>query len=500
MDPSRTPVIVGAGQVTNHIQNVETDHRPPLDLILDAARAALADAQMSSPLTGVDLLSIAKIIGWNYLDPTADVAAGLGLTAARRDYTAFGGNSPQRLVNEAAAAIGAGEIESALLLGGEAFASRRKAHRIGFKLPWPKDEVPDRAAEYTGGCTPYELSHGLILPTQNFAMFENALRARAGESIAEHQRKLGEQCAAFSRVAARHPNAWFPQARTAEEIRTVTDVNRMVAFPYPKYMCAVLEVDQAAGVLVCSAAKAQALGIPEDRWVYVWGGADYPDGEFMTTKVNYHTSPAARACGAQALAQAGMSIDDVKYVDLYSCFPCVPQLGARELGLADRPWDALTLTGGLPYFGGPGNNYSMHAVATLVDRLREDPDATGLIYAIGYWAAKQSVGVYGGRPQPAGYAPVDPAPYAAQLAAEQPPPFTETPDGRVTVETYSVAHGRSGEPETGFVFGRLDDGTRCFGVTGDAAMLEWMETHEAVGAAGHMRAQDGRTRFELTEG
>ncbi len=502
MDRSRTPVVVGVGQITNRVRHVESDARPTEDLILDAVRAAVADTGTDAVLGAVDRLTAVFCIGWYFPDLAKLLAETLGIAPRQLVNTIVGGNSPQKIVNDAARAIARGELDVALLCGGEAVASRRKAHRAGHKLPWPRHEAPEsRTQELLAGCSPYELTLGLFMPSSTFPMYENGLRAHAGESIDEHQAKVSEQCAAFSGVAATHPNAWFQQARTAEEIRTVTPTNRMVGFPYPKYMTALPEVDMGAALIVCSAAKAEALGIAEERWVYVHACADVTDTEALGERVNFYSSPGARVCGAQAFAQAGVGPEAVDFVDLYSCFPCVPQIGAQELGFAGRPWETLTVTGGLPYFGGPWNNYSMHAIATMVGRLRDAPDARGLVYAIGMWLTKQSVGIYSGRPPADGFQLVDPAPYEAELAAEVRPAFIEQADGAVTVESYSIAHNREGEPETGFVFARLEDDARTLALVTDRAMLEWMETHEGVGARGRVWVDhDKRPQFALAEG
>lgn len=502
MDRTRTPVLVGVGQVTNRIQNVKTDARPTHELIVEAVHAAVADTGGAAVLQAVDRLHANYCIGWYYPDLGQFIADALGITPPHVLTSPVGGNSPQKMTNQAARAIAAGELELAVLCGGEAVASRRKAHRAGYKLPWQRWDAPEtRSKELLEGTDEYEFKLGLFMPASTFPLFENALRAQAGETIDAHQVKVSELCAEFSAVAAQHPYAWQQQARTAEEIRTVTETNRVIGFPYPKYMNAMPEVDMGAALIVCSAAKAEALGIAEDRWVYLLGTGDQTDSAALGDRVNFTSSPAARAAGAQAFAEAGVDGDALTHVDLYSCFPCVPQIGAQELQVAGRPWGSLTLTGGLPYFGGPWNNYSMHAIATMVERLREDPDAHGLVYAIGMWLTKQSVGIYSGRPHPDGFTPRDAAPYTAQMMAEPRPIFALQPEGPVTVETYSIAHARSGEPETGFVFARLADDRRCLALVTDRAMLEWMETHEAVGARGRVwLTKDDRPEFALTEG
>ena len=68
--------------------------------------------------------------------------------------------------------------------------------------------------------------------------------------------------------------------------------------------------------------------------------------------------------GRRALEMAGLTIDDVAIVDLYSCFPSAVQLGAQSLGLDINR--QLTRTGGLSFAGGPWNNYVMHSISTVV--------------------------------------------------------------------------------------------------------------------------------------
>lgn len=503
MDLTRTPVVIGAGQITNRVRNVETDARPPLELIADAIRTAAEDTGAPDVLHSVQRLAVSQVIGWYYPDIGRMLAETLGIAPAEAFETTTGGNTPQKLVGDAADAIARGELDLALLCGGEAVASRRKAHRAGIDLGWPRYAAPaDRSADMTSGCSPFEFQLGLFWPSTTFAMFENALRADAGESIEAHQRTISELLAAFSEVGARHPDAWFQEPRPAELFRTVTPRNRMVNFPYTKLMNSMVEVDMAAALLVCSADKARALGVPEEKWVYVLGNATYEEPRFLSERVDYVTSPATRICGAHAYAQAGLTPHDISYVDLYSCFPAAPQIGARELGLAGRPWDQLTVTGGLPNFGGPWNNYCMHAIVTMVDRLRMSPEDTGLVYGIGMWLGKLSVGIYGGRPRPHGYAPHDATPHARELAevSAGAPAFTETPAGTATIETYTVMHDREGEPETAFVYARLADGARCLALASDPAMLTWMESHEAVGVSCRVWTEDGRPQFALTEG
>lgn len=50
---------------------------------------------------------------------------------------------------------------------------------------------------------------------------------------------------------------------------------------------------------------------------------------------------------------AGRQLPDhsLRYLDLYSCFPCVVQIAADVLGMAHDDPRGFTVTGGLPFYG-----------------------------------------------------------------------------------------------------------------------------------------------------
>ena len=180
----------------------------------------------------------------------------------------------------------------------------------------------------------------------------------------------------------------------------------MVAYPYTKLLTADLQVDQGAATILCTAAAAEAAGVPRERWVFPLAGADAEDHWFLSHRADFHSSPAIRLAGASALALAGSTIDDMAHLDLYSCFPSAVETAAAELGLPlDDPARPLTVTGGLTFGGGPGNNYGTHAVASMVDTLRADPGSRGLVTGLGWYQTKHSVGIYGTAP---GRSPVSP--------------------------------------------------------------------------------------------
>jgi acetyl-CoA C-acetyltransferase len=269
----------------------------------------------------------------------------------------------------------------------------------------------------------------------------------------------------------------------------------MVGFPYTKYMTAVINVDQSAALLMTSVAGARALQVPEDRWVYPLASAEGTDRWFVSDRPNYHSSPAMRVAGERALAAAEITIDNVTHLDLYSCFPSAVQITRDMLGMTEDDPRTLTVTGGLPYAGGPVNNYAMHSIATMIQRLRRDPGTVGLVTALGWYMTKYAVGVYAAG-QPA--RPWRRAEYYDDAAhgTEPAPALSVEANGRGVIETCTVVHDREGKPARGIVVGRLDDGSRFIAVTPeDPTAVEALMGDHVVGQRGHVRTADGFNLF-----
>ncbi|MET3667438.1 acetyl-CoA acetyltransferase [Caulobacter sp. 1776] len=492
-----TPVLIGAGQFT---YRGETANSPsPLELLKVAAERAALDAGLKGAvLADLDALAVvafsidapgglSKLPLPRLADPPASLARAVSAAPRWNVYTETGGNSPQQAVNIVCERIAHGESDLALVAGAEFLGSLMKRLKGGLGFDgWGDDldSTPKRIGDPRPGVTPQEATHGLGYPVNTYPLFENALRARDGRSIEDHQRQLGQLFAPFTRIAAANPYAWFPIARSAEDLVTVTDRNRMVGFPYPKYLNAIMEVDQSAAVLIASVRKARELGVPEDRWVFLHGCADASDLWYPLERQDYHSSPAMRLTGERALTMAGIGLEDLDLIDLYSCFPSAVRIGAEELGLALDDPRGLTVTGGLPYFGGPGNNYALHAIAEMVARLRERPDAYGLSTANGWFLTKQSVGIYSTKPIEGKWEREPPSVIQAKIDALPHPEIVERPGGRATIETYTVVHGREGA-RMGIVIGRDDQGRRFVAQTpDDPAVLQDLESREGVGRVG----------------
>jgi acetyl-CoA C-acetyltransferase len=269
----------------------------------------------------------------------------------------------------------------------------------------------------------------------------------------------------------------------------------MIAFPYTKYMNAVMQVDQAAGVLVMSAEAARSYGIPEDRWVHWWGGAHSEERAwYASERPDFAACPALRAAAEGALARAGLCSDDVDLFDFYSCFPVAVEMACEMLGLDEADPRGLTLTGGLPYAGGPGNNYTLHALAAAAGRLRAGAGSTALVTGNGWYLTKHSATVLSAEPRPGALEPAGPADVSD---VPRPVAISDDVSGAAVAETYTVIYGRDGAPERGIVIGRLDDGARFIANTpADRDALEAFAAVENVGRRGTLSVRDGRACFE----
>jgi len=491
LDP-RTPVVIGGGQLNQRVDRGEPALEP-VDLLAEALRKAAVDTGAPDPhavLAAADTIAVVNIISWRYRDPGSLVATRIGAQPKRTWYTVASGNAPQSLLNRAAQDIRDGVADLVVIGGAEAWRTRTATRRADAHARPEWTLEPENAApSWTlGDDTPLlcanEMARGVMMPVQIYPLFESAIRAAAGRTIAEHDVHLSELWSRFSAVAARNPNAWIQHAYTPEEIRSTDGGNRMVGAPYRKLMNSNSAVEQGAGFIVCSAERAEALGVPTDRWVFPRSGADARDTPFVSNRPDLGRSPAIRATGRVALELAEIGVDDLAHVDLYSCFPSAVEVAAAELGLAgpDGRLDGrdLTVTGGLSFAGGPWNNYVSHSITTMVGVLRAEPGALGLVTGNGGFLTKHAMGVYSTTPPPDGFRWASPQ---TEVDAAGSVELCEAWDGPATVEAYTVMHSREGEPELGIVLARLADGRRAWGTSGEADDLTELLAVDAVGRA-----------------
>ncbi|MEP5764376.1 MAG: acetyl-CoA acetyltransferase [Halieaceae bacterium] len=507
LDETRIPVLIGGGQLTD--KRDPEDAATPIELMVEAAQKAAADAGPGDKL--LQAIDTLVAVGLAVDDPVSDSGAAgmfrnvplsvsnrLGIDPARRWYTVTGGNTPQLLVNKFAERIAQGECSAVLLTGAEALHTMIGRFKRGLPMDaWQEDPggEPEMLGVSRPPATPHERAYGIQEPATVYPLFENALRGKYGLTLAQHQEKLGELFHGFNRVAAENPLSWFPTPRSAEEIATVSAENRYVGFPYTKYLNSVIQVNQGAAVIMTSRARARELGVAEDRLVYLHGCGDANDIWNISERADFSSSPAIRTIGSKALAMAGKTIADMDYFDLYSCFPSAVQIACDELGIAYDDPRGLTVTGGLPYFGGAGNDYVMHSIATMMDKLRARPGSYGLLNSNGWYVTKHAIGIYSTAPITEPWQREDPQDYQEAILDQAQPGFTETPEGPATIETYTVLHGRKGV-ERALVIGRLEDGTRFIADTpDDANTLQAMMDQDVLGLAGQVSSESGRNRF-----
>ncbi len=483
---------MGVGQAEQRPDDPR-DALEPIDLLAAAARTAEEDAGATSALLRrLDTAAVVSTVSWPYPDPGSLLARRLGASDVRRTVlTTVGGNSPQLLVNHLSAAISAGEVDVAVLGGVECLFSRRRARKQEPKLwlPWTEDDAPpcpEVIGDTRPGTSEYERTHLATDPIHIYPLFETALRASAGHGVAEHQQVVSELWARFAAVAAENPHAWSRVAYTAEQIRTPGPTNRMITFPYTKLMCARIEVDQAAALLLCSYEAAVAAGVPDDRMVFPLAGANAHDRYFFSERDRLDRSPAVHAAATSTLRAAGVGLDDVARFDLYSCFPSAVQVTMASLGLTglaggdERP---LTVTGGLGFAGGPANDYPTHTIARMVEELRADPGSLGLVHTIGWYTTKHGVGLYSTTPPAAGFRLVDGAELQAEIDALPGRAAAGAYEGDATIEATAVAMGREGDPSHAIVTLLTPDGRRVLANAHDPGVLTAMTEEPWEGRA-----------------
>jgi acetyl-CoA C-acetyltransferase len=486
IDP-RTPVFVGCGQVKQRCDDPR-EAQEPLALMAEAAERAADDAGSRALLRALDSIRVPRGL-WRYSNPAALLRERFDCANAQTAWGSIAGSTVQRMLAHGACEIAAGQRDVILLVGAEAERTKRRAAAAGIALAWTEQrgDVPDEEFGYSardkrGGSWEARFRPH---PPQAFALFENALRHARGEAVEAHRARIAALWSRFSQVAARNPYAWIQKPMSAAEIGTPSELNRLISFPYTKYLVANMVVDLGAALILCSAEAARRHGIPESRWIYPHACTDVFETTPLGVRAALHDQAAIRAAGRRALELAGVAAEQVAYVDLYSCFPAAVQIAAAEVGLAaDRD---LTVTGGLTFAGGPFNSYVMHSLATLVDRLRGDPGSVGIASGIGGYMAKHSWGVYSSAPPAVGYRYED---VTAQAQSET-VVWDEDYTGEVTVEAFTHLPARDGgdDGEDDYLLAacRIGPGRRTWATTDDPDLLRVMQHEELGGRTGRVR-------------
>jgi acetyl-CoA C-acetyltransferase len=496
-------VIIGVGQYSERVGEPGYAALSYMDLGGRALAAAIADSGASGSVAdAIDTLAAIRAFEMSRPDrkppfgaadnvPRA-LAKRVGANPARAILTTTGGQTNQQLVGEFAQAIAAGESHCAVIVGSEAISTVLALSAKGEAPDWSEaigGDVEDQGFGVEELLEPALMLHGATGAIPLYALAENARRHRLGMGLEDYRLAIGKLFAPFTKVAAANPHSAAPVARSAKELATITERNRIVAEPYPRMTVARDQVNQAAAIIVASAGLARALGVPEDKWVHIHAVTAATELK-LSERPDLSSNPASLASVEAALARAGKGMADMRYVDFYSCFAIPVFNQCDHFGLSVDDPRGLTLTGGLPFFGGAGNNYSAHAIAEAVQRVRGDRGSFALVGANGGWMSKYATGIYS--TTPADWSANDR--YAVLPKATDKVPVAKGPVEAATVETYTI--NRSLKGDAAIFIGRSDAGERVVGNAdlGDPATAAAFEGGEPFGARLALTQDDrGRT-------
>tara|TARA_E500000331_G_scaffold271344_1_gene263073 strand:+ start:799 stop:2328 length:1530 start_codon:yes stop_codon:yes gene_type:complete len=502
-----TPILVGAGQYVDRDGPVPEKSLAPADIAAFVADAALKDCSAERSVGDIiDVLAVARLFEHSVKEKVmwpnpfgcsknmpGSVAQRLGIKPSRLVYAEVGGETPQRLVNQMAEAIYRNEVRGALITGAEALATIKNARRVGIEFDWNEEVAgdfedlwPDKPMS-----SDYENRHGINVPIQVYALFEQVRRNQLGYSTKEYRESIGKLFTTFSEVAEGNPFAQFPTRRSIDEISNVSSENFLLTEPYTKWMVAQDAVNQGAAIVMTSVGMARELSIPESNWIYLTAYAD-ADDLVVSERPNLSASESQGDALSYVVEKSNLKPEKVDLMDLYSCFPIAVTSTCRHLGITPgtRP---LTLTGGLPFFGGPGNNYSLHAIAEVVWRLRNKAMGDALIAANGGYLSKHSIGAYSKTITDEWF----PSDFRLDRGKNVKVSLTESPNGEGVVESYSAIYQKN-KQYGGYIIGRLIETDLRFlavALPSDAKALGVLFSDNPVGSKVSVTHHDGINRF-----
>lgn len=471
----------------------------------NALRRAASDAtdtNAAAVLRSVDSIDMVAEYSWPYAEPLQLLGERLDCSPRRQAYGQAGGESPVRFIQEAARRIANGESSVCAIVGAEAAHSAAAAAKAGVSLPWGQRDPHAKLVRGKDLCHPVAVAHGMTQPVQIYPLYENAATAAWGQTPAQARRESAELWSRYSEVAAANPYSWLQQRFTPEQVATTHADNRPIAWPYTKHMVANPFVNQGAAVIVTSLARARELAIAPQRHIYVWPGASANEPTDYLQRDQYQHSVAQDTVLDSVLEHARGDVSRFALVELYSCFPIVPKMARRRLGMsADAQ---MTSTGGLSFFGAPLNNYMTHAAAGLVRELRKQPGKLALLYGQGEYVTKHHALILSTFASSDDRVQGD---SSVQSAADRRrgliPALIEDCAGVASVETFTVVYDRSGAAEFGTVIARTASGARLMArVRGDdsrtLALLTDLDV-SPIGRPGNVRrGDDGLLTWKAT--
>lgn len=473
LDP-RTPVLVGIGLVQQKCED-PLQAREAIDLMIDAVRQAGADAGIADHMSEIDSVLVPQGL-WSYGDPGRMIADHFGATKARTVYAKLG-VMQQSLLNEACRGIAQGEIDLAVVAGGEAKYREAKAMLAGVEVAeTANDGAPDVVMEPDEELYhPLEVEALSHMPVGYYALMQSAFRAAKGRSVDEDRDRLAQLYSRFSEIAADNPHAWKREALAPESIRNGSPQNKMLAFPYTKLHNSSWNVDQASAMVFCSVEKAQALSIPREKWIFPRSSAESNYMLSVAQRPQLDSLPSARLSGQKALEIAGLGVEDIDFIELYSCFPIAVEFYADAIGVPEGK--DLTVAGGMPFAGGPLNNYVYQSTCRMAECLRTSPGSHGIVSSVSGLMTKQSFAVWSTEPggNGFGFADVTEEVRALWPAVE----IIENYRGEGRILGYTIIY-RGGEPSRAVAMLEVPGG-HTLGWNEEATVMQAMEQSEHCG-------------------
>jgi acetyl-CoA C-acetyltransferase len=474
-DPARIPVLIGAGAITQCESDLARAAEP-VELMARALERAADDAGSRRWLERADAIAVPRGF-WQYSDPARLVAERLKAGRARTQLAEIG-VLQTTLFARACSAIAAGEAEVVLVTGGEAKHRAALAERAGVPAPITDQTgaVPDETWRPAGEIlAPVELASHLGMPVRQYAVIENALRFAEGRSLEVHRNEIASLWSEMSRVAAENPDAWSREAVSLGQIRDTGAGNRMLAFPYRKLHNSQWNVDQAAGLIFTSAARARSEGVPESQWIHPRAIAESNYMLPLVHRSELHRCAAFRIAGRRAAELASLRIAQLAHFELYSCFPVAVRVQQRELGIPRQL--PVTVTGGMAFAGGPLNNFVLQAAVRLAQRLREQPGSQGMLNAVSGMLTKQGVSLWSTQPGPE-FAALDVSEQAQRETVRV--EVAEGFRGTARVAGYTVLY--DGErPSRTLLVCDTSDGRRAVAASDDPALAQTAVARELCG-------------------
>ena len=494
----RIPVIVGIGEIIDRPNEI-IEGLEPLALLVEALKRAETDS--GAQLLGeIDSLDVVNFLSWRYHEPEKLLSARLGIQPKHAYYGPVGGESPIRFLHEAAQRIARGECSVAAVCGAEAQSTATRAERAGITLPWTPFahdvEEPKRGAAFQ---KPTAVKLGVFRPVSVYPFYEAATSAHWGQTPREAMAESGALWSAYSKAASENPNSWLKRRFTAQEITTPSPDNRLIAWPYTKLMVANPTVNMGGALLLTSFAKARAAGIAEHRLIYLVGGASAEEPRDYLERDQFVESHAQNAVLKTALDLAGGRADAFDAIELYSCFPCVPKMARRTLGLGA---DVMpTVTGGLTFFGAPLNTYMTHAACAMVRKLRGGA-RLGLLYGQGGFVTKHHALIVSRQAPPMPLAQDTSVQHEADRHRGPVPLFATEATDQATLESFTAIYGRNNEIEHGVAMLRTPENTRALArvPSHDHATLAHLlsKDRSPIGSSGAIsRADDGILEWRM---